>query len=197
MTARIIDGKAIAAELRARVADEVTRIRREHALTPGLAVVLVGNDPASEVYVRSKHKQTQAAGMASFEHVLPADVAQDQLLALIATLNRDPAVHGILVQLPLPTSIHTETVINAIDPAKDVDGLHPNNARRLAGGFAALSPCTPPGRIILPKSGHASLEGMNEIETPRPNLVARPLVQLLLNENATVTIAHSRSKDLP
>ena len=197
MTARIIDGKVIAAELRARVAEEVARVKREHQLTPGLAVVLVGNDPASEVYVRSKHKQTQAAGMASFEHKLPADVAQADLLALIAKLNGDPAVHGILVQLPLPKSIHTETVINAIDPAKDVDGLHPNNAGRLAGGFAALSPCTPLGCIILTKSVHASLEGMNAIVIGRSNLVGRPLVQLLLNENATVTIAHSRSRDLP
>jgi methylenetetrahydrofolate dehydrogenase (NADP+)/methenyltetrahydrofolate cyclohydrolase len=197
MTARIIDGKVIAAELRARVADEVARVKREHQLTPGLAVVLVGNDPASEVYVRSKHTQTQAAGMASFEHRLPADVAQADLLALIAKLNGDPAVHGILVQLPLPKSIHTETVINAIDPAKDVDGLHPNNAGRLAGGFAALSPCTPLGCIILTKSVHASLEGMNAIVIGRSNLVGRPLVQLLLNENATVTIAHSRSRDLP
>ena len=197
MTARIIDGKIIAAELRARVAEEVAKVKREHQLTPGLAVVLVGNDPASEVYVRSKHTQTQAAGMASFEHKLPADVAQADLLALIAKLNGDPAVHGILVQLPLPKSIHTETVINAIDPAKDVDGLHPNNAGRLAGGFAALSPCTPLGCIILTKSVHASLEGMNAIVIGRSNLVGRPLVQLLLNENATVTIAHSRSRDLP
>src|SRR5882757_74197 len=128
MTARIIDGKIIASELRARVADEVARLRREHNVTPGLAVVLVGNDPASEVYVRSKHKQTLEAGMASFEHRLPADVAQGDVLALITRLNRDPLVHGILVQLPLPKSLHTETIINAIDPAKDVDGLHPNNA---------------------------------------------------------------------
>src|SRR5712671_8245612 len=120
MTARIIDGKVIAAELRARVADEVARLRREHSLTPGLAVVLVGNDPASEVYIRSKHKQTQAAGMASFEHRLPADVAQEELLALIAKLNRDATVHGILVQLPLPKGFNTEQVVNAIDPAKDV-----------------------------------------------------------------------------
>jgi methylenetetrahydrofolate dehydrogenase (NADP+) / methenyltetrahydrofolate cyclohydrolase len=196
MTARIIDGKVIAAELRARVADEVARVRRDHQLTPGLAVVLVGNDPASEVYVRSKHKQTQAAGMASFEYVLPADVAQDEVLALIANLNRDPAVHGILVQLPLPKSLHTETIVNAIDPAKDVDGLHPNNAGRLAGGLAALSPCTPLGCIILARSVHASLEGMNAIVLGRSNLVGRPLLQLLLNENATVTIAHSRSRDL-
>jgi methylenetetrahydrofolate dehydrogenase (NADP+)/methenyltetrahydrofolate cyclohydrolase len=196
MTARIIDGKLIAAELRARVAGEVTRVGRAHALTPGLAVVLVGNDPASEVYVRSKHKQTQAAGMASFEHVLPADVAQDQLLALIASLNRDSAVHGILVQLPLPKSLDTEKIINAIDPAKDVDGLHPNNAGRLAAGLPALSPCTPLGCIILTKSVHASLEGLDAIVIGRSNLVGRPLLQLLLNENATVTIAHSRSRDL-
>jgi methylenetetrahydrofolate dehydrogenase (NADP+)/methenyltetrahydrofolate cyclohydrolase len=196
MTARIIDGKRIAAELRARVADEVARVQRENGLTPGLAVVLVGSDPASQIYVRSKHKQTQEAGMASFEHVLPADVAQNDLLALIARLNRDPLVHGILVQLPLPKSIDTEAVINAIDPAKDVDGLHPSNAGRLAGGFAALSPCTPLGCIILTKSVHASLEGLNAIVIGRSNLVGRPLVQLLLNENATVTIAHSRSRDL-
>src|SRR6201991_5177821 len=196
MTARIIDGKIIAAELRARVADEVARVRREHALTPGLATVLVGNDPASEVYVRSKHKQTRAAGMASFEHVLPADVAQDELLALIAKLNRDPAVHGILVQLPLPKSLDTETIIGAIDPAKDVDGLHPHNAGRPAAGLAALSPCTPLGCIILTKSVHPSLQGLNAIVIGRSNLVGRPLVQLLLNENATVTIAHSRSRDL-
>jgi methylenetetrahydrofolate dehydrogenase (NADP+)/methenyltetrahydrofolate cyclohydrolase len=197
MTARIIDGKAIAAELRARVASEVARVRRENGMVPGLAVVLVGNDPASELYVRSKQTQTQTAGMASFEHKLPADVSQDDLLALVAKLNRDPSVHGILVQLPLPKSLSTETIISAIDPAKDVDGLHPNNAGRLAGGFPALSPCTPLGCIILSKSVHASLEGMNAIVIGRSNLVGRPLLQLLLNENATVTIAHSRSRDLP
>ena len=197
MTAHIIDGKAIAAGLRARVADEVARVKHAHGLTPGLAVVLVGNDPASEVYVRSKHRETQAAGMASFEHKLAADVSQDELLALIARLNRDAGVHGILVQLPLPKSINAETVINAINPAKDVDGLHPANAGRLAGGFAALAPCTPLGCIILTKSVHASLEGMNAIVLGRSNLVGRPLLQLLLNENATVTIAHSRSRELP
>src|SRR6187402_3142152 len=197
MTARIIDGKIIASELRARVADEVARVQRAHGVTPGLAVVLVGSDPASQVYVRSKHKQTQAAGMASFEHVLPADVEQIEVLALIGQLNRDSSVHGILVQLPLPKSLDTEAIINAIDPAKDVDGLHPNNAGRLAGGLAALSPCTPLGCIILTRTVHASLEGMNAIVIGRSNLVGRPLVQLLLNENATVTIAHSRSRDLP
>src|SRR5258707_502755 len=196
MTARIIDGKVIAAELRARVTEEVARLQREHGITPGLAVVLVGSDPASQVYVRSKHKQTQAAGMASFEHVLPADVPQGDLLALIGKLNRDSNVHGILVQLALPKSGHPETTITAIDPAKDVDGLHPSNAGRLAGGFAALAPCTPLGCIILTKSVHASLEGMNAIVIGRSNLVGRPLVQLLLNENATVTISHSRYLDL-
>jgi methylenetetrahydrofolate dehydrogenase (NADP+)/methenyltetrahydrofolate cyclohydrolase len=195
--ARIIDGKVLAAKLRARVADEVTRVQREERLTPGLAVILVGNNPASEVYVRSKHNQTQAAGMASFEHVLPADVAQHKLLMLIARLNRDPLVHGILVQLPLPKSLDTEKIITAIDPAKDVDGLHPHNAGRLAGGLPALSPCTPLGCIILTKSVHASLQGMDAIVIGRSNLVGRPLVQLLLNENATVTIAHSRSRNLP
>lgn len=196
MTARIIDGKIIAAELRERVAGEVARVLRDHGLTPGLAVVLVGADPASEVYVRSKHKQTQAAGMASFEHRLPADVAQAELLALVGKLNADPTVHGILVQLPLPKGLDTDAVVNAIDPAKDVDGLHPNNAGRLAGGLPALSPCTPLGCIILTRSVHPSLEGMNAIVIGRSNLVGRPLVQLLLNENATVTIAHSRSRDL-
>jgi methylenetetrahydrofolate dehydrogenase (NADP+) / methenyltetrahydrofolate cyclohydrolase len=197
MTARIIDGKIIAADLRRRVASEVERVKAEHGLTPGLAVVLVGNDPASEVYVRSKHTQTQSAGMASFEHKLPADVSQHDLLALIDRLNHDPAVHGILVQLPLPKGLSTEAVINAIDPAKDVDGLHPHNAGRLAAGLDALSPCTPLGCIILSKTVHVSLEGMNAIVIGRSNLVGRPLVQLLLNENATVTIAHSRSRDLP
>jgi methylenetetrahydrofolate dehydrogenase (NADP+)/methenyltetrahydrofolate cyclohydrolase len=196
MTASIIDGKIIAAELRGRVAAEVARVKSEHGITPGLAVVLVGSDPASEVYVRSKHKQTQDAGMASFEHVLPADVAQADLIALVKKLNTDPTVHGILVQLPLPKGLDTDAVVNAIDPAKDVDGLHPTNAGRLASGMPALSPCTPLGCIILTKSVHKSLEGMNAIVIGRSNLVGRPLVQLLLNENATVTIAHSKSRDL-
>ena len=196
MTAKIIDGKLIAADLRARVADEVARVKRDHSLTPGLAVVLVGHDPASEVYVRNKAKQTEAAGMASFEHKLPADTPQKDLLALIAKLNTDPSVHGILVQLPLPKGLDTQAVINAIDPAKDVDGLHPINAGRLATGLTALTPCTPLGCIILAKTVHASLEGMNAVIIGRSNLVGRPLVQLLLNENTTVTIAHSRTRDL-
>jgi methylenetetrahydrofolate dehydrogenase (NADP+) / methenyltetrahydrofolate cyclohydrolase len=196
MAARVIDGTSIAAGLRARVGAEVLRVTRENGLTPGLAVILVGDDPASQVYVRSKHKLTREAGMASFEHVLPADTAQDDLLALIERLNRDPLVHGILVQLPLPKPLDTESVINAIDPAKDVDGLHPNNAGRLATGSAALAPCTPLGCIILAKSVHPSLQGMDAIVIGRSSLVGRPLLQLLLNENATVTIAHSRSRGL-
>src|ERR1700756_185255 len=154
MTAKIIDGKAIATELRGRVAAEVARVRRDHNLMPGLAVVLVGNDPASEVYVRGKHKQTQDAGMASFEHKLPADVSQAELLVVIDRLNRDAAVHGILLQLPLPKGLHAESAINAIDPAKDVDGLHPANAGRLADGFPGLLPCTPLRCIILTQNGH-------------------------------------------
>lgn len=197
MTAKIIEGKIIAADLRARVADEVARVKREHHLVPGLAVVLVGHDPASEIYVRTKAKQTEAAGMASFEHKLPADTPLDDLLSVIARLNADPTVHGILVQLPLPQGLDSQKVINAIDPAKDVDGLSPVNAGRLATGLSALTPCTPLGCIMLAKTVHPSLEGMNAVIVGRSNLVGRPLVQLLLNENATVTIAHSRTRDLP
>ena len=196
MTATVIDGKIIAADLRARVAIEVARVKREHILTPGLAVVLVGHDPASEVYVRTKAKQAEAAGMASFEHKLPADTSLNDLLLIIARLNADPAVHGILVQLPLPKGVDSQEVIVAIDPAKDVDGLNPINAGRLATGLPALTPCTPLGCVILAKTVHASLEGMNAVIIGRSNLVGRPLVQLLLNENATVTIAHSRTRDL-
>jgi methylenetetrahydrofolate dehydrogenase (NADP+) / methenyltetrahydrofolate cyclohydrolase len=197
MTAKVIDGKVIATELRDKIAAEVTRLKRDHNVTPGLAVVLVGNDPASESYVRSKHRQSVAAGMNSFEHKLPGDVAEKDLLALIAKLNADPAVHGILVQLPLPKGpLSAERAIVAIDPAKDVDGLHPINAGRLASGFAAPAPATPVGCIILSKTVHTSLEGMNAIVMGRSNLVGRPLLQLLVNENATVTLAHSRTRDL-
>jgi len=197
MPASVIDGKVIAAKLREDVAAEVARLKRDHNLTPGLAVVLIGSDPASEVYVGSKTKQTNAAGMNSFEHKLSADTPQAEVLALIGKLNADPSVHGILVQLPLPKGLDANTIVNAIDPAKDVDGLHPINAGRLASGLPALTPCTPLGCIILAKAVHASLEGMNAIVLGRSNLVGRPLVQLLLNENATVTIAHSRTRDLP
>jgi len=197
MTARVIDGKVIATELRDKIAAEVTRLKRDHNVTPGLAVVLVGNDPASESYVRSKHRQSVAAGMNSFEHKLRGDVAEKDLLALIAKLNADPAVHGILVQLPLPKGpLSAERAIVAIDPAKDVDGLHPINAGRLASGFAEFAPATPVGCIILSKTVHTSLEGMNAIVMGRSNLVGRPLLQLLVNENATVTLAHSRTRDL-
>lgn len=196
MAAKVIDGKIIAADLRARVAVEAARIKRDHGVTPGLAAVLVGADPASQVYVRNKVKQTEAAGMASFEHLLPATATQAELLAVVEKLNRDPMVHGILVQLPLPPGLDPQAIVAAIDPAKDVDGLSPVNAGRLANGLPALTPCTPLGCIILAKTVHASLEGMNAIIVGRSNLVGRPLVQLLLNENATVTIAHSRTRDL-
>lgn len=197
MTARVIDGKAVAASLRETVAAEAAKLAREHGFTPGLAVVLVGTDPASQVYVRNKVKTTTAANMKSFEHVLPETTTQGELMALVAKLNADPSVHGILVQLPLPKHLDSQAVVAAIDPAKDVDGLTPINAGRLASGFAALAPCTPVGCVILARSVYPSLEGMNAIVIGRSNLVGRPLVQLLLNENCTVTIAHSRSRDLP
>ena len=197
MTARIIDGKAIAQEVRAEVAAEAARLTRDHGVTPGLAVVLVGADPASEVYVRNKARQTVEAGMRSFEHRLPATTSELELLALIERLNDDPAVHGILVQLPLPKHVNADEVIAAIDPAKDVDGFHPVNAGRLATGLPALTPCTPLGCVILAKRVHASLAGREAIVIGRSNIVGKPLAQLLLAENATVTIAHSKTRDLP
>jgi methylenetetrahydrofolate dehydrogenase (NADP+)/methenyltetrahydrofolate cyclohydrolase len=197
MTARIIDGKAIAAQLRAKVASEVQRLCAEHKLEPGLAVVLVGENPASAVYVRSKAKQTVEAGMKSFDHRLPDSVSEGDLLALVEKLNADPAVHGILVQLPLPKQIDSQKVLNAIDPRKDVDGFHPVNAGRLASGLPALSPCTPLGCIILAKTVHASLAGLEAVVIGRSNIVGKPVTQLLLAENATVTVAHSKTRDLP
>jgi methylenetetrahydrofolate dehydrogenase (NADP+)/methenyltetrahydrofolate cyclohydrolase len=197
MPAAIIDGKAIAESLRARVGAEVQRLQREHNLTPGLAVVLVGENPASAVYVRNKGKQTVEAGMNSFEHKLPDTVSEAELLALVAKLNADPAVHGILVQLPLPKQVDSQKVLNAIDPAKDVDGFHPMNAGRLSTGLPALTPCTPLGCVMLAKTVHASLEGMHAVIVGRSNIVGKPLIQLLLNENATVTVAHSKTRDLP
>jgi methylenetetrahydrofolate dehydrogenase (NADP+) / methenyltetrahydrofolate cyclohydrolase len=197
MPARLIDGKAIAAELRASVAAEVQRLGREHRLQPGLAVVLVGANPASAVYVRNKAKQTIEAGMRSFDHRLPETVSEDELLALVARLNADPAVHGILVQLPLPKQVDSQKVLNAVDPAKDVDGFHPMNAGRLSTGLPALTPCTPLGCVMLAKTVHRSLEGMNAVIVGRSNIVGKPLIQLLLNENATVTVAHSKTRDLP
>jgi methylenetetrahydrofolate dehydrogenase (NADP+)/methenyltetrahydrofolate cyclohydrolase len=197
MPARIIDGKALAAALRGKIARATAELAARHGLVPGLAVVLVGNDPASELYVRGKAKQTVEAGMHSVEHFLPDTTSQRDLLALIAALNADPAVHGMLVQLPLPPQIDAHTVIAAIDPAKDVDGFHPSNAGWLATGHPALVPSTAVGCIMLAKSVHASLDGMNALMIGRSNVVGKPLAQLLLAENATVTIAHSHTRDLP
>ena len=197
MTARIIDGKTIAAELRGRVADAAHRLARDRTLVPGLAVVLVGNNPASEVYVGSKTKATVGSGMRSFDHRLPASVSEADLLTLVGRLNRDPVVHGILVQLPLPAHINSNKIIEAIDPSKDVDGLHPTNFGRLASGLPALASCTPLGCLILAKTVHPSLEGMEAVVIGRSSLVGRPLAQLVLNENATLTIAHSRTDNLP
>jgi methylenetetrahydrofolate dehydrogenase (NADP+)/methenyltetrahydrofolate cyclohydrolase len=197
VTATIIDGKAIAEELRARVAAEVARVSAAHRLVPGIAVVQVGHNPASEVYVRSKTRQVAAAGMRSFDHRLPEDVREAELLALLARLNADTAVHGILVQLPLPAQIDAQKVIDAIDPAKDVDGFHPLNVGRLATGMPVMIPCTPLGCMILVKRVRPSLAGLDAVVIGRSNVVGRPLLHLLLAESATVTIAHSKTHDLP
>ncbi|MEO1191139.1 MAG: bifunctional methylenetetrahydrofolate dehydrogenase/methenyltetrahydrofolate cyclohydrolase FolD [Pseudomonadota bacterium] len=198
MTASIIDGKAFAAGLRARVASEVSRLKREAAFTPGLAVVLVGEDPASQVYVRSKHKATVEAGMESFEHRLSADTDQATLLSLIADLNADSTVNGILVQLPLPKQIDEQAVLAAIDPAKDVDGFHVVNVGKLASGASdALVPCTPLGCLLLLRDHLGSLAGMNAVVVGRSNIVGKPMAQLLIKESCTVTVAHSKTKDLP
>ncbi|GIX13979.1 MAG: bifunctional protein FolD [Paracoccaceae bacterium] len=194
--ARIIDGKAFAEGLRGRIAGHVARIARDHGITPGLAVVLVGEDPASQVYVRNKARQTVAVGMASFEHRLPADVPADRLMALIDRLNADPAVHGILVQLPLPRHLDATMVINAIDPAKDVDGFHTTNVGRLHTGQPAMVPCTPLGCLMLLRHHLGDLSGAEAVVVGRSNIVGRPMAALLLQDNATVTIAHSRSRDL-
>ena len=197
MVARIIDGKAIAAELRGKISAEVTRLKSAHALTPGLAVVLVGANAASEVYVRAKSKAVAEAGMRPFDHKPPENVSEAELLALIGKLNADRDVNGILVQLPLPKQIDTQKVIAAIDPAKDVDGFHPLNAGRLASGLPALVPCTPLGCVLLAKTVHASLAGLDAVVVGRSNIVGKPVAQLLLAENATVTVAHSKTRDLP
>jgi methylenetetrahydrofolate dehydrogenase (NADP+)/methenyltetrahydrofolate cyclohydrolase len=197
MTARIIDGKAIAADVRRKVAAEVKRLSEQHGVTPGLAVVLAGSNPASESYVASKAKATVETGMRSFDHRLPESVSQDELLALVKKLNADPAVHGILVQLPLPKQVDAQLVLNAVDPAKDVDGFHPVNAGRLASGLPGLTPCTPLGCIILAKTVHATLSGLEAVVIGRSNIVGKPVTQLLLTESATVTIAHSKTRDLP
>jgi methylenetetrahydrofolate dehydrogenase (NADP+)/methenyltetrahydrofolate cyclohydrolase len=196
MTARIIDGKAIAAQLRAAVAAEVRRVTAAHGLIPGLAVVLVGENPASKTYVASKSRALLEAGMRPFDHHLAAAASEHDLLALVNRLNADPAVHGILVQMPLPSQIDASRIIGAVDPDKDVDGFHPVNAGRLAAGLPALAPCTPIGCIKLAKTVQASLAGLDALVIGRSNIVGKPLAQLLLAENATVTIAHSRTRDL-
>jgi methylenetetrahydrofolate dehydrogenase (NADP+)/methenyltetrahydrofolate cyclohydrolase len=192
-----IDGKAIAAKVRADVAQEVARIKAEQGFTPGLAVVLVGEDPASKVYVRNKAAQTAEVGMESFEHKLSEETSEEDLLALVAKLNADPAVHGILVQMPLPKHINSTKVLESVDPAKDVDGFHPMNVGKLSIGQRALAPCTPVGSIILAKSVKDDLTGLNAVVVGRSNIVGKPMVQLLLRENCTVTVAHSRTRDLP
>jgi methylenetetrahydrofolate dehydrogenase (NADP+)/methenyltetrahydrofolate cyclohydrolase len=197
MTAQIIDGKAIAAKLRAEIAIEVTKFAGRAAAVPGLAVVLVGNDAASQVYVRSKAKQTTEVGMASFEHRLPVETSEHDLLALIAALNADQKVDGILVQLPLPPQINSEKVLRSILPTKDVDGFHPLNVGLVATGSGGIAPCTPLGSIALLKSVRADLAGLNAVVVGRSNIVGKPMAQLLLQESCTVTVAHSRSQDLP
>ncbi len=196
--AQLIDGKVLAPELKARVAAAVAELKAAHGLTPGLGVVLVGNDPASEVYVRNKHLATLEAGMNSFEYKMPATSTQTEVLAKVAELNANPAIHGFLVQFPVPDQISQQAVIDAIDPVKDADGLHPLNAGRLASGLPAMVPATPEGCLLMAK--HATggkLSGLHAVIIGRSNLVGKPVAQLLLNENCTVTIAHSRSKDLP
>jgi len=197
MTATILDGKEFAARVRAKVADHVTLLKEKHSVTPGLAVVLVGEDPASQVYVRSKGKLTLEVGMASFEHKLDADTSEEDLLALIARLNADPEVHGILVQLPLPSHLDSDLVINSIDPSKDVDGFHISNVGLLGTGQKSMVPCTPLGCLMLLRDHHGSLSGLNAVVVGRSNIVGKPMAQLLLGDSCTVTIAHSRSKDLP
>ena len=196
MTARIIDGKTISADLRGKVTDTVHRLRRDRGVVPGLAVVLVGENPASEVYVRNKSKAVAESGMQAFDRKLPATASEAELIDLIDKLNNDEQVNGILVQLPLPKQIDTQKVIAAIDPAKDVDGFHPLNVGRLASGLPALVPCTPMGCVRLAKTVHSSLAGLEAVVIGRSNIVGRPVAQLLVTENATVTIAHSKTSDL-
>ena len=192
----IIDGKAFAAELRARVANAVSCLESSHGMTPGLAVVLVGEDPASEVYVRNKGKQTVEVGMASFEHRLSDQTTERELLVLIDQLNSDPTIHGILVQLPLPAQINTHAVINTIDPDKDVDGFHLINVGRLTTGESGLVPCTPLGCMMLLRAYAGDLSGQNAVIVGRSNIVGKPMAALLLAAHCTVTVAHSRTKDL-
>lgn len=193
--AQLIDGRAIAAELRAAIAREASDLIAR-GITPGLAVIIVGDDPASHVYVRSKATQTVEVGMRSFKHVLPGETGQAELLALIATLNADDAVDGILVQLPLPPQIDAETVLQAIAPEKDVDGFHPINVGLVATGSGGIAPCTPYGAMLLIKSYRSDLSGLHAVVIGRSNIVGKPMIQLLLAENCSVTVVHSRSRDI-
>jgi methylenetetrahydrofolate dehydrogenase (NADP+)/methenyltetrahydrofolate cyclohydrolase len=195
--ATIIDGKAFSAKLRAEIARKVELVKQQHSVTPGLAVVLVGEDPASQVYVRSKGKQTEEAGMNSYEHKLEANTSQEDLLALIDQLNNDADVHGILVQLPLPGHIDEESVINSISVGKDVDGFHLSNVGLLSIGAEGIVPCTPLGSLMMLKDLLGDLSGMKAIVVGRSNIVGKPMAALLLKESCTVTIAHSRTRDLP
>ena len=196
MSANIIDGKAFAASVRQKVASKVADLKETHSITPGLAVVLVGEDPASQVYVRSKGKQTIEVGMNSFEHKLDVDTPEEVLLALIDELNSDPIVHGILVQLPLPNHLDESLVTNHIAPEKDVDGFHIANVGLLGTGQQSMVPCTPLGCLLMLRDYHGSLSGKNAVVIGRSNIVGKPMAQLLLNESCTVTIAHSRTEDL-
>ena len=197
MSARIIDGKTVAADLRGKVTDAVHRLRRDRGLVPGLSVVLVGHNPASKVYVRNKTKAVAEAGLRSFDQNLPEDASESELLELIAGLNADENINGVLVQLPLPPQINAAKVIEAIDPDKDVDGFNPLNAGRLSRGLPGLVPATPLGCVRLAKSVHSSLIGLEAVVIGRSNIVGKPLAKLLLAENATVTVAHSKTVDLP
>jgi methylenetetrahydrofolate dehydrogenase (NADP+)/methenyltetrahydrofolate cyclohydrolase len=196
MSAKIIDGKEFAANVRKKVAEHVSRLKADHNLTPGLAVVLVGEDPASSVYVRAKGKATLEVGMNSYEHRLDADTSQEDVLALIDKLNNDPAVHGILCQLPLPDHIDEPTITNAIVPEKDVDGFHISNVGLLATGQKAMVPCTPLGCLMMLRDHHGSLSGLNAVVVGRSNIVGKPMAALLLGDSCTVTIAHSRTKNI-
>jgi methylenetetrahydrofolate dehydrogenase (NADP+)/methenyltetrahydrofolate cyclohydrolase len=197
MSAQIIDGKAIAAEVRARVAADVKALEASHDLKPGLAVVLVGEDPASKVYVKNKAAQTVEVGMNSYEYKLPDTTSESEILSLVDRLNRNKNVHGILVQLPLPKHVNAEKVLNSVDPDKDVDGFHPVNVGRLWIGERALVPCTPTGSAILAKKVAPNLKGMNAVVIGRSNIVGKPMAALLLRESCTVTVAHSQTRDLP
>lgn len=196
MSATIIDGKAIAAKVRAQVADEVTKLKTDHNITPGLAVILVGEDPASEVYVRNKGKQTLEVGMNSYEHKLDANTSETDLLALVDQLNNDPKVHGILCQLPLPDHLNEDLVINSIAPEKDVDGFHISNVGLLGTGQKSMVPCTPLGCLMMLRDHHGSLSGLNAVVVGRSNIVGKPMANLLLRDSCTVTIAHSRTKNI-